>query len=319
MSKHEVIGIGSAWVNRVAHASANRLQAHALTAGSVVKVDRQRYRTLCTEYHDVFQYAGGSVANTLVALSRLQRSVGFVGKASLDADGLFFLNDLSANGVDILLKPNDMDLATSGCLYLYSGDAQVTNAVHLGVSKTLGLSDMSMSDVISARVLLIEADILDMPHLDQWLASVVDLAKKSQTMMVLVLSNKYVVSRRRDYLIDLLGCVDLVAGNEVEFEALLNTQSVTKIVDAVAHLPVSILMTRSSDGATVVRQGEVTEYPASPCQFIDATAAGDYYLAGYLHGFLNACSLAQAMSLGSHMASQVCAVRGSRCRVAIDV
>jgi sugar/nucleoside kinase (ribokinase family) len=82
---------------------------------------------------------------------------------------------------------------------------------------------------------------------------------------------------------------------------------------------VSILMTRSSDGATVVRQGEVTEYPASPCQFIDATAAGDYYLAGYLHGFLDACSLAQTMSLGSHMASQVCAVRGSRCRVAIDV
>lgn len=318
MTANEVVGIGSAWVNRVAHCSEKRLRSLGMVPGAVVKADRAHYRELCAQMNDVFQYAGGSVANTLVALARLSRSVGFVGKASQDGDGLFFLNDLVANGVNILLQPSEVDLATSGCLYQYSGPTVVTKVVHLGASKTLGLSDMVMSDVVSARVLLIEADILDMPRLHEWLATVVDIAKKSKTEIVLVLSNKYVVSRHRDFLMELLGCVDIVAGNEIEFEALLNTQSQDALVNGMSNFPVKMLMTQSANGAVVLDGGVLTTHGAYPCDFVDATAAGDYYLAGFLHAMLDGQGIEHAATMGSMVAAQVCSVRGSRCRQSCD-
>ena len=318
MSANEVVGIGSAWVNRVVHCSVNRLQSLGIEPGAVIKVDRQQYRELCAQIQDVFQYAGGSVANTLVALSRLKRSVGFVGKSSQDGDGLFFLNDLVANGVNILLQPSEVDLATSGCLYQYSNPTMVTKVVHLGASKTLGLSDMSMSDVVSARYLLIEADILDMPRLHEWLATVVDMAKKSHTDIVLVLSNKYVVARHREFLMDLMGCVDMIAGNEVEFEALLNTQSQASIVRGLSHFSLRVLMTQSANGAIVLDGGCLTTHGAYPCEFVDATAAGDYYLAGFLHAMLDGQGVEHAATMGSMVAAEVCSVRGSRCSQSLD-
>ena len=73
--ENEVVGIGSAWVNRVAFCSDSRLLSLGLEPGSVVKVDGERYRALFRQATDLFQYAGGSVANTLVALARLPRQV----------------------------------------------------------------------------------------------------------------------------------------------------------------------------------------------------------------------------------------------------
>lgn len=313
MSQIEVIGIGSAWVNRTMYCGSAHLNALGLVEGEVVKVNKEYYRSLCRGRLDVFQYAGGSVANTLVALSRLTRSVGFVGKASIDGDGLFFQNDLTANGVSMLLQPSDEDMATSGCLVCYNGRGVVSKVVHLGVSKTLGLVDMSMSDVVSAKTLLVEADILDMPKLHEWLASVLDVARKSQTQIVLVLSNQYVVSRHREFLLELLGCVDIVAGNEVECEALLNTHSVDNIVAKLEHKRVCVIMTRADNGSVVISPRSVSMHEASPCQLVDSTAAGDYYLAGFLHAQMSGLGPDQCAGLGSRLAAVVCGERGSRC------
>ena len=313
MSQIEVIGIGSAWVNRTMYCGPTHLNALGLDTGEVVKVNREHYRSLCRGRLDMFQYAGGSVANTLVALSRLNRGVGFVGKASVDGDGLFFQNDLMANGVRMLLQPCDEDMATSGCLVCYDGRGVVSKVVHLGVSKTLGLVDMSMSDVVGAKTLLVEADILDMPKLHEWLASVLDVARKSQTQIVLILSNQYVVSRHREFLLELLGCVDIVAGNEVECEALLNTHSVDNIVAKLAHTRVCVVMTRAENGSVVITPDAVSSHDAFPCQLVDTTAAGDYYLAGFLHAQMSGMGSVQCAGLGSRLAAVACGERGSRC------
>ena len=313
MSAIEVVGIGSAWVDRIYHCSERYLKSVGLTPGRIYKVDSERYRSLCQGRTDVFQYAGGSVANSLVALSQLSHQVGFVGKASVDGDGLFFMNDLMSHGVSIRLPPSDEDLSTSGCLFFHSGAGDVTKVVHLGASKTLGLADMSMQDVIDARMLLVEADILDMPKLHEWLASVLDLAKKNKTKIVLVLSNKYVVSRHRSFLLDLLCIVDFVAGNEIEFEALLNTQALENIHACFSHLPLIGIMTRSSEGSCVFSSDEFFCVQSHGCQLIDTVAAGDYYLSGFLHAYLNGLGLQQSADLGSVLASKVCSQRGSRC------
>ena len=313
MCSFEVIGIGSAWVDRIYHCSDAYIRSIGLEPGQMYKVDSERYRDLSQDKLDVFQYAGGSVASSLVALSQLSHHVGFVGKASADGDGLFFMNDLISNGVSMRLTPSDEDLSTSGCLYYRSGGDSITKVVHLGVSKTLGLADMSMQDVINAKVLLVEADILDMPKLHEWLASVLDMARKNETKVVLVLSNKYVVSRHRQSLLDLLSGVDFIAGNEVEFEVLLNTQTVENIVSYFSHLPVMGIMTRSCQGSCAFLSNDVFVAEAYPCQLVDTVSAGDYYLSGFLHAHLKGLSLQQAVDLGSVLASKVCSQMGGRC------
>lgn len=313
MAQIDIVGIGSAWVNRIATCHVNYLESVGLAPGSVSKVDSERYRHLCDHRKDCFQYVGGSVANTLVALANLSTSVGFVGKASSDGDGLFFLNDLKSNDVPILLSPDDDSMSTSGCLYYHAGDGVVTKVVHIGASMTLGLADMSMQHVIHARFLLVEADIFDMPMIGQWLISVLDLAKKNNTKIVLVLSNKYVVSRHREFLLDLVPNVDYVAGNEVEFEVLTNTQSVGSIIEYCNQFSAVFVMTRAENGSTVFHDNQVYTSNVYPGAFVDATAAGDYYLAGFLHGVLMGIEFGRASDLGSMLAAKICSERGSRC------
>lgn len=312
MCAFEVVGIGSAWVDRIAYCSRRYLSSLGLNQGQVYQVDSEKYKNICHSRMDVFQYAGGSVANSLVALSQLSHHVGFVGKASVDGDGLFFANDLKSHGVSLLLPPSNEDMSTSGCLYFESEGGEVTKVVHLGVSKTLGLQDMSMKNVIDAKFLLVEADILDMPKSNEWLSAVFDLAKKNCTKIILVLSNKYVVSRHRQFLLDLLTCIDFIAGNELEFEVLLDTQTVEKIKLYLSHLPLTVVMTRGSEGSCVFNKNEFLSAQSYDCRLVDSVSAGDYYLAGFLHACLEGLGLQQAMDLGSLLASKICTHRGSR-------
>ena len=313
MSQMEIIGIGSAWVNRIATCSERYLSAQGLALGAEYKVGAERYRALCDHRIDKLQYVGGSVANTLVCLSHLGRKVGFVGKASNDGDGLFFLNDLQANGVEMLLAPSDEYHSTSGCFYYRSKAGHMTKVVHLGASITLGFEDMAMQPVMAAKCLLIEADMLDMPKAEQWLVAVLDMAKKSQTKIVLLLSNKHVVSRHRDFLLSLLSCVDIVAGNEVEFEVLSNTQGLDAIMTRCMCPGLIAMMTRGHEGSVVVNDEAKHEIKVYPGAIVDITAAGDYYLAGFLHAYCNHKGLREAGELGSMLAARICQERGTRC------
>lgn len=309
---YDVIGIGSAWVNRIVACSTAHVQSNGLLPGSVAHADAEVYRQLCDQQVDCLQFAGGSVANTLYGLASLSRRVGFVGKASHDGDGLFFCNDLQGAGVDLLLPQRDEDLGTSGCLSFYHNN-EVTKVVHLGVSLMLGLPDISLHDVVNAKLLLVEADILDMPKSSQWLESVLHAARKNDTKIVLVLSNKHVVSRHRSFLLDLLPGVDFVVGNEVEYEILVNTQSVTRIGDYCSHLEAISIMTCEASGSVVFSGQEVIEVKAHPVQCVDATAAGDFYLSGFMHAYLEGCALERCADLGALLAAQICAERGARC------
>lgn len=309
---YDVIGIGSAWVNRFVACSTLYVTDYGLVPGSVSQVDAETYKQLCDQQMDCLQFAGGSVANTLYGLACLSRKVGFVGKASHDGDGLFFCNDLIAAGVDLLLPQTDEDMGTSGCLSFHHGSA-VTKVVHLGVSMTLGLPDVSMRNIVNARLMLVEADILDMPKSGQWLESVLHLARKNDTRIILVLSNKHVVSRHRSFLLDLLPGVDFVVGNEVEFEVLMNTQSVAKIGAYCAHLEAVSIMTCEQSGSVVFAGGKSLEVKAHPTVCVDATSAGDFYLSGFIHGYLEGCSWERCADLGAILAAQMCSERGSRC------
>jgi len=243
----------------------------------------------------------------------LQRNVGFLGKATTDGDGLFFLNDLVSRGVSMLIEPSDQEQSTSGCFYYQDHTGDVTKVVHLGASATLGFADMSMQSIIDAKYLLIEADVLDMPKSNQWLVSVMDLAKKSQTCIILVLSNKHVVGRHREFLLSMLSCVDMVAGNEIEFEVLTNTQSEKKILDACAIGGLVAVMTSGANGSVISTRGDSIRTNAVPGRIVDTTAAGDYYLAGLIHALISGKSFAEGANLGSALSSGICAERGSRC------
>lgn len=313
MTPLDVVGVGSAWVNRVTTCHQSYVKSLGLELGTVTKVNAERYRSLCDHRKDHLQYAGGSVANTLVALAGLERNVGFLGKATTDGDGLFFLNDLVSRGVTMLIEPSDQDQSTSGCFYYQDQTGNVTKIVHLGASATLGIADMSMQSIIDAKYLLIEADVLDMPKSNQWLVSVMDLAKKNRTCIILVLSNKHVVGRHREFLLSMLSCVDMVAGNEIEFEALTNTQSEKKILEACGIGGLVAIMTRGASGSVISIRGDIVRTSAVSGRIVDTTAAGDYYLAGLIHALIKGKGFAEGADLGCAMAARICTERGSRC------
>jgi len=91
MSKsYQVVGIGNAVVDVIAHADDSFLDHMGITKGIMQLVERDRSETLFAAMDDRQQIPGGSVANTLAGIGNLGLKTAFVGRVRDDALGLFY-------------------------------------------------------------------------------------------------------------------------------------------------------------------------------------------------------------------------------------
>ncbi len=93
-----------------------------------------------------------------------------------------------------------------------------------------------------------------------------------------------------------LSLVDVFTPNEAEALALTGAGCLDEAVALLAGLVPTLVVTRGPLGATARRGGERHDAPAVPAASIDATAAGDCFNAGLVHGLLDGRSLADCLA-----------------------
>lgn len=313
-ARFDVVGIGNALVDVIAHASDDFLGQNGLVKGAMTLIETDRAVELYAALDTAVEMSGGSAANTMCGVASLGGSATYIGKVNDDDLGDVFGHDLKAVGVPFHGGGVEHGTPTGRCVIVVTPDAERTMNTYLGVSSFLNIDDIDDEAVAQAKVLYMEGYLFDRDDAKAAFRHAADVAHDNGRMVSLTLSDSFCVDRHRDDFRSLVSDnVDLLFGNEDELTALYETDSFDAAVDAVRTECALAAITRGADGCVIASSGELLEVPAVPVErVIDTTGAGDLFAAGFLYGLTSGRALTDCGHLGSIAAAEVISHVGPR-------
>jgi sugar/nucleoside kinase (ribokinase family) len=313
-SRYDVIGMGNALVDVIAHAPDDFLDRHRMVKGWMDLIDTERAVSIYSALGSAVEMSGGSAANTIVGVASFGGRGAYIGKVSDDDLGNVFAHDLQAVGVRFHAGGRRNEVPTGRCLIVVTPDAERTMNTYLGASSLLGTSDVDFDAVAASSVLYMEGYLFDRDDAKAAFREAAAVAHRAGRLVSLTLSDSFCVERHRDDFLALVADeVDLLFGNEAELLALFQTESLdAAVAEARRHSPL-VAVTVGAKGSLVVTPDEVVAAPAVPVRkVIDTTGAGDLYAAGFLFGLTSGRGLAECAQLGSIAAAEVISHVGPR-------
>lgn len=315
-ARYDVVGIGNAIVDVLAHADEAFLVRHAMTKGTMALIDADTADSLYGDMAAGIECSGGSAANTIAGLASLGGRGAFIGKVKNDELGKVFHHDIEAIGVHFPTTPASDGASTARCLINVTPDAERTMSTFLGACVELGPNDVDEDVVRSAQVTYLEGYLWDREEAKAAFVKAAELAHSAGREVSLSLSDPFCVDRHRDSFLELVeGHVDILFANEDEILSLYQVETFDEALQRVrGHCKVAAL-TRSSKGSVVISGDDVHIVDAEPnIKVVDTTGAGDAYAAGFLFGYTNghAADLAHCARLGSIAAAEVISHFGAR-------
>lgn len=306
-AQRDVVGIGNAIIDIIAHADDDFLRQHALTKGAMNLIDDAFADRLYDAMPPAIEASGGSCANTMAGVASFGGKAGYIGKVKDDSFGKVFKHDIHAIGVDFETAPATEGAPTARSLILVTPDAQRTMHTYLGACVELGPDDVDPDFVQSAKITYLEGYLWDPPAAKEALLKAADAAHAGQRQVSLTLSDPFCVERHRDSFRQLIARhIDVLFANEAEILSLYQVKSFSDAVAAVKSDCGIAALTRSEKGSVLVQGDTVVEVPAAPLKaLVDTTGAGDQYAAGFLYGHANGLPLAECGRLGGLAAAEV--------------
>jgi sugar/nucleoside kinase (ribokinase family) len=108
-ARHDVVGIGNAIVDVLAHADDAFIAANGLNKGTMTLIDAETAESLYEKMGPAVEVSGGSAANTIAALASLGGRGGFIGKVRDDQLGAIFRHDIVSLGIAFDTRPPSGD------------------------------------------------------------------------------------------------------------------------------------------------------------------------------------------------------------------
>jgi sugar/nucleoside kinase (ribokinase family) len=310
----DVVGIGNAIVDILAHADDAFLAAHDMVKGGMALIDEPRAEAIYAAMGPGVEMSGGSAGNTIAGLASLGGKAGYIGKVRDDVLGKVFRHDLISGGV-VFPTPAAADgPSTARCMILVTPDAQRTMNTYLGACVNLRPEDVDLALIESAQVTYLEGYLFDPPHAQEAFRVAARAAHAAGRKVSLSLSDGFCVDRHRAAFLDLVEHhVDILFANEAEIGALFQTDDFATAVTRVRGLCEIAAVTRGAAGSVLVTSEHFIEVPAAKVsKILDTTGAGDLYAAGVLHGLTTGRPLAECGRLGSLCAAEIISHFGPR-------
>lgn len=310
----DVVGIGNALVDVIAHADDAFILRHGLAKGSMDLIDTDRAVELYEALGSAVEMSGGSAANTMCGVASFGGRAAYIGKVTDDDLGEVFGHDLLAVGVQFRPGDDRNDVPTGRSIIVVTPDAERTMNTYLGASSLLCVDDVDDATIADSRVLYMEGYLFDRDDAKDAFRHASRVAHESGGLVALTLSDSFCVDRHRDDFRALVSDeADILFGNRAELLSLYETDSFDAAVAEVRrHCPLAAI-TVGADGSVIVTADDVIEVRAHPVRrVVDTTGAGDLYAAGFLHGVAQGRALAECGRLGSIAASEVISHVGPR-------
>jgi sugar/nucleoside kinase (ribokinase family) len=310
----DVVGIGNAIVDVIAHAEDGFLDRNGLAKGAMTLIDEARAEELYSYMGPGIEASGGSAGNTMAGLASLGGDGAYVGKVRDDQLGAVFRHDITATGVRFSTAPATTGPATARCLILVTPDAQRTMNTYLGACVGLGPEDIDEAEIAAAQVTYLEGYLFDPPQAKEAFRKAARAAHAAGRKVALSLSDPFCVERHRAEFRDLLRHhVDLLFANEAEILSLFEVASFDEAVREARGLCEVAALTRSEKGSVIVAAAETREIAAAKVEkVVDTTGAGDLYASGFLYGFTRGKDLRTCGWLASLCAAEAISHFGAR-------
>jgi sugar/nucleoside kinase (ribokinase family) len=313
-ARFDVLAIGNALVDVLAHADDAEIERLGLVKGGMTLIDPERADVLYNAMGPGIESSGGSAANTAAVLAALGGVGAYFGKVCDDQLGAVFRHDIRALGVQFDTPNNAMGPATGRCLVFVTPDAQRTMQTYLGAATTLTPEDIDPETVAAARVTYLEGYLWDPQSAKEAFVKAAKIAAAAGREISLTLSDPFCVDRHRDSFRDLVSNhVDILFANEDEIMALYQMRTFEEAAKRVSDDCRIAVLTRGEKGSIVVSGDSVYEVEASPISEVcDTTGAGDAYAAGFLFGYTRGFELARSARIGGIAAAEIISHIGPR-------
>ncbi len=317
-TRFDVVGIGNAMVDVIAHADDAFLKTHDLVKGAMTLIDAERAEELYARIPPAVEVSGGSAGNTIAGLASLGGRAAYIGKVCDDQLGRVFRHDIRAAGVAFDVAAASVG-STGRCLIVVTPDAQRTMQTYLGAGSDLGPEDVDAELIASARVTYLEGYLWDPPRAKEAFLKAARIAHDAGRRVSLTLSDPFCVERHREEFLDLVSAhVDVLFANEAEIMSLYQADSFDDALQHVrGHCEIAAL-TRSERGAVIVAGAEVHVVDAEPVEHVvDTTGAGDAYAAGFLYGLTRGMDVPACGRIAGIAAAEVISHFGARPEVSL--
>ena len=313
-NRHDVLGIGNAIVDILAHAEDDLVDELELVRGGMTLIDEERSEFLYRRLGPAREMSGGSCANTIAAVASLGGRAAFIGRVRDDQLGGVFGHDIRAAGVTFRNPPSPDGPSTATSMIFVTADGQRTMNTYLGACVELGPDDVDPELVAGAAITYLEGYLWDRPEAKAACRKAAAVCHDAGKQLALTLSDGFCVDRWRDEFRELIeGQVDILFANEGEITSLYEAASFDAALQEVRRHVHFAALTRGAKGSVVLRGEEVHVIDAVPPErVLDTTGAGDLYAAGFLRGLTLGLDLADCGRLGSACAASIIAQFGAR-------
>ena len=139
---------------------------------------------LLNEINFIKKDSGGSVANTLAAISLFGGDSCFCGKVKNDDLGNVFVQSMEKVGTKFLCQMANNGLPTARCIVMVTSDGERTMQTFLGASTTLEKDDLTDSFFDNIDYVLIEGYLWSSPSAREAINKAVDISKNRKLKII---------------------------------------------------------------------------------------------------------------------------------------
>ncbi len=310
----DVCGLGNSLVDILLELTDAEFDAHAFERGTMRLVEPAEQAELLGRYkdHEPRLVSGGSVANSVIALSQLGGRGAFIGCVGDDRYGLHYHGEFGELGIEFA-NPPLVGETTGTCVSIITPDAERTMRTALAVSSHLAARHVDADRVRASDWLFVEGYVFANPSTGQHaVKEALRVAKAAGVKVALTCSDAFIVAVFGDAFFEALRQSDLLFCNAAE--AIAVTQAATA-AEAFARLKDRVpacVVTDGPHGAYVRYDGVEVHVPAYPCEPKDLTGAGDMFAGAFLYGVTHGVPPEKAARAANFLAMKVITQIGAR-------
>ena len=307
----KVLGIGNAIVDVICKVDDNYINRNNLTKSTMkLFFDENEFKKLLIGLKIEKTISGGSVANSIVGISQLGETTGFIGKVSDDEFGVTYEEGLKNENVEYLYKKKGELLPTGSCLILITPDHERTMCTFLGTAGKINENDISADVIKKSEMIFLEGYLWDDGSPMKAFNKAIDNANK----VAMSLSDQFCVDRHKPHFLNLVkNKLDITFANEQEIISLIDANNFDEVINFSKQLNKLIVITRGEKGSVAIRGQEIFENGIEKnLKIVDLTGAGDLFAAGFLYGYINKLPLKKCLEKGTEMSSKIIQQFGAR-------
>ena len=250
---------------------------------------------------DMGLYTGGCATNTATALARLGVPVEVVGKVGADPLGDFILRELGQRGIGSRGVLRDPSAGTSATMVMVEPDGERRFVHYIGANARLTLADVDLEMIAGASILHIGGSLV-LPGIDGEPTALLLQQARAAGVVTFLDTVWDDTGRWMEVLEPCLPHVDYFVPSLAEAQALTGLDDPIAIASTLLDRGVgTVVLKMGTAGCLVVPQarGDLLRVPAFRVPVVDATGAGDAFVAGLIGGVWLGWSLGRSACLAN--------------------